>query len=79
MRIVIMLLSALTAIVQQPFVPPDRSPSFNGLVQTRILPRAETLLRQLIKDKRKLTLDGVPVFNGSDKFLPGKIAIALVE
>ena len=53
--------------------------SFNGIVQGRILPQAEALLRQLVKDKRTLTIDGTPVFNGSDKFLPGKIAIALVE
>jgi hypothetical protein len=53
--------------------------SFNGVVQERILPQAAALLRQLVKEKRKLTIDGVPVFNGSDKFLPGKIAIALVE
>src|ERR1700730_15420772 len=75
----LLLLSALTVSAQQPSVSPDRSISFNGVVQRRILPQAEALLRQLVKDKRKLTIDGTPVFNGSDKFLPGKIAIALVE
>jgi hypothetical protein len=77
--IALLLLSALTVFAQQPSVSPDRSISFNGVVQRRILPQAEALLRQLVKDKRKLTIDGTPVFNGSDKFLPGKIAIALVE
>src|SRR6266849_9599993 len=79
MRIALLLLSGLTVFAQQPSVSSARSNSFNGVVQTRILPQAETLLRQLVKDKRTLTIDGIPVFNGSDKFLPGKIAIALVE
>jgi hypothetical protein len=78
-RIVPLLLGALTVFAQRSSVPSDRLTSFNGVVQGRILPQAETLLRQLVKDKRTLTIDGMPVFNGSDKFLPGKIAIALVE
>jgi hypothetical protein len=77
--IALLLLSTLTVLAQQPSVSPDRSLSFNGVVQRRIRPQAEALLQQLVKNKRKLTLDGTPVFNGSDKFLPGKIAIALVE
>ena len=28
---------------------------------------------QLVKDKRKLTIDGTPVFNGSDKFLRARL------
>ena len=76
----LLLVGALTvSSAQQPAVPADRATSFNRVVQTRILPQAEALLRQLVKDKRQLTIDGTPVFNGSDKFLPGKIAIALVE
>jgi hypothetical protein len=77
MRMALLLLSGLTAFAQQPSV--SRPMSFNGTVQRRILPQTEVLLQQLLKDKRKLTIDGMPVFNGSDKFLPGKIAIALVE
>jgi hypothetical protein len=72
-------LSGLTAFAQQPSVSPDRQVPFNGIVQQRILPQAGVLLRQLVKDKRKLSIDGTPVFNGSDKFLPGKIAIGAVE
>ncbi len=56
----LLLLSALTVSAQQPPVSPDRSMSFNGVVQKRILPQAEALLRQLVKDKRKLTIDGTP-------------------
>ena len=37
------------------------------------------LLVRLARDGRTLTLDGVPVFNGDDKFLPGKIALGLAE
>ncbi len=77
--IAFLLLGTLTASAQQPAASADRSMPFNAVVETRILPQAAALLGQLVKDKRKLTIDGTPVFNGSDKFLPGKIAIALVE
>jgi hypothetical protein len=61
--------------------PPAADPpaSFNGIVQQRILPQTGVLLRRLVTDGRKLTIDGVPVFNGNDSFLPGKIAVALAE
>ena len=77
--IALLVVGTLTVSAHQPAASSDRTTSFNGIVQTRILPQAEALLRQLVNDKRKLTIDGTPVFNGSDKFLPGKIAIALVE
>lgn len=54
-------------------------PSYNEIVQNKIQPQIETLLLGLVKDGRALTMDGIPVFNGQDKFLPGKIAISLVE
>ena len=38
-------------------------PSFDGLVRQRILPQTGALFRQLVKDKRALTIDGTPVFN----------------
>jgi hypothetical protein len=79
MRLALVLLGSIALVTQQPSASSDRSPSFNAVVQMRILPQAETLLRQLVAQKRALTIDGIPVFNGSDKFLPGKIAIALVE
>jgi len=75
----LLLLSALTVSAQRPSVARDRSMPFNAVVQQRILPQAGALLQQLVKDKRALTIDDTQVFNGSDKFLPGKIAIALVE
>jgi hypothetical protein len=32
------------------------------------------LLHQLLHEKRALAIDGVPVFDSGDRFLPGKIA-----
>jgi hypothetical protein len=59
--------------------PGDAPGTFNDVVQHGILPQVGSLLQQLVRDKRALTLDGTRVFNGSDRFLPGKIAIALAE
>jgi len=57
----------------------DPPPSYNAIVAGQILPQTGALLRQLVKDKRKMTIDGVSVFNGSDRFLPGKIAVAFAQ
>ena len=46
----------------------DPPASYNAVVQQRILPQAATLLHQLVKEQRKLAIDGTPVFNGSAKF-----------
>jgi hypothetical protein len=54
-------------------------PSYNALVQERILAQTGVLLHQLARDKRDMQIDGTPVFNGNDKFLPGKIAIAFAD
>ncbi|MBO9707963.1 MAG: hypothetical protein J7521_07115 [Caulobacter sp.] len=54
-------------------------PAYDATVRDRIQPQTEQLLIKLVKDGRKLELDGTPVFNGSDKFLPGKIALGLVD
>jgi hypothetical protein len=53
--------------------------AMNQVVMQRIQPQTEKLLIALARDGRDYTIDGVPVFNGSDKFLPGKIAIGLVD
>jgi hypothetical protein len=79
MRIALLVLGAVITLAGQSAAPLDRSASFNRVVETRILPQTAALLQRLVKEKRTLTIDGTPVFNGSDKFLPGKIAIALVE
>jgi hypothetical protein len=55
------------------------TPAYNETVQSKLQPQLEALLLGLIRDGRSLTMDGIPVFNGKDKFLPGKIAISLAE
>jgi hypothetical protein len=52
---------------------------FNSSVTTRIRPQMKDLLVRLAQEGRGLSMDGVPVFNGDDKFLPGKIALGLSE
>ncbi len=54
-------------------------PPYNQTVSDRILPLSRELLVRLAKEGRAFSLDGVPVFNGDDKFLPGKIALGLAE
>jgi hypothetical protein len=56
-----------------------QAPSFNEVVEGRIQPQLERLLSQLVKEGREMRIDDTPVFNGSDKFLPGKIALAFSD
>ena len=58
---------------------PAQVPPFDQTVRDRIQPQTEQLLIKLVKDGKALNLDGTPVFNGRDKFLPGKIALGLVD
>ena len=53
--------------------------SYNQIVQTVLQPQAEELLKHLLEQGRSLKLQGVPVFDGTDKFLPGKIAVGLTD
>jgi hypothetical protein len=53
--------------------------SFNAVVETRIRPQTGRLLELLAASGRTANLDGIPVFNGGDKFLTGKIAIGYAE
>ena len=59
--------------------PIDIIPPYNQTVSGRILPLSRELLVRLSRQGRALSLDGVPVFSGDDKFLPGKIALSLAE
>ena len=52
---------------------------YNRTVETVIQPQTEQLLLRLVKDGRDMKLGGVTVFNGDDKFLPGKIALGLAD
>lgn len=51
----------------------------NRTVEDRIQPQVEALLQRLMTEERAMRLDGVEVFNGSDKFLPGKIATGMAQ
>ena len=55
------------------------SASLNSVVDGKIRPPVERLLLQLVREGRSMRVDGMPVFNGSDKFLPGKIALAFAD
>jgi hypothetical protein len=46
-------------------------------VEHRIMPQLEALIGQLLRERRGMELGGVKVFESGDKFLPGKIAIAM--
>ncbi len=77
------LAAALTAFAGSPVAasPSASGPplAFDEVVQRHIQPQSERLLLSLVKDGKALQLDGITVFNGSDKFLTGKIAVALAE
>lgn len=53
--------------------------SFNQIAETRIRAQVSLLLERLVTDERAMKIDGVPVFSGDDKFLPGKIALAFAD
>ena len=59
--------------------PPPGHESYNEVVQSKLQPQAQRLLLRLVQEGHGLTMDGAPVFDGRDKFLPGKIAVGLVD
>ena len=72
--------SSATALAAAAAVAPiEPTPPYNQIVNGRIQPQSRELLVQLARQGRELSLDGVAVFNGDDKFLPGKIALGLAE
>ncbi len=52
---------------------------FDSTVQNQLIPNLKTIIDQLLRQKRAMTLDGVKVFEAEDKFLPGKIAIGIAH
>jgi len=58
-------------------IPAQRS--YNAIVQNEIAPHTEQLLATLAEQGHGLTMQGDTVFDGRDKFLPGKIAVALAD
>lgn len=51
----------------------------NTTVEQRLVPQVDRLLQQLMIERRAMRIDGQPVFNGRDKFLPGKIAVGMAH
>jgi hypothetical protein len=47
------------------------------IVRQGLLPQLDYFCERLLTEKKTITLDETPAFNGKDKFLPGKIAIGL--
>jgi len=48
-------------------------------VTTRLSPQLERLVEQLLRDGRDTKVDGIAVFGGGDRFLPGKIAATMAH
>ncbi|MFN4095739.1 MAG: hypothetical protein ACK4GG_03115 [Sphingomonas sp.] len=48
-------------------------------VTTRLTPQVEALVEQLLRDGKATKIDGIAVFGGGDKFLPGKIAATMAH
>ena len=48
-------------------------------VTTRLMPQVEALVEQLLRDGKATKVDGIAVFGGGDKFLPGKIAATMAH
>jgi hypothetical protein len=62
-----------------PYVPPLAATPMNQIVQANVYPQLDYLSAKLDAEKLAVTLDGVAAFKGSDKFLPGKIAVGLAH
>jgi hypothetical protein len=54
-----------------------RASTQNELVEQHLLPHVAYLFEKLLDERRNVALDGVRAFEGGDRFLPGKIAVAL--
>lgn len=78
MRVLSGLLLALAIGGSAPAQAPPLAP-YETTLRERIRPGVERLLDQLAREGRGMAIDGVPVFNGDDKFLPGKIALGLMD
>ncbi len=57
----------------------DRVAPMDTTVTTRLMPQVEALVEQLLRDGKATKIDGVAVFGGGDKFLPGKIAATMAH
>ncbi len=78
-----LMLPVAPAALAQPAAPAPHGPVYavappmDATIEDRLMPQLAALLHQLLREKRGMRLDGVPVFESGDKFLPGKIAAGL--
>lgn len=56
-----------------------QAPPMNLTLETRVEPQVAALLQMLLTEGRELRLEDIEVFAAEDKFLPGKIAIAMAH
>ena len=56
-----------------------QAPPMNVTLETRVEPQVAALLQRLLAERRDLRLEDIEVFAAEDKFLPGKIAIAMAH
>ena len=56
-----------------------RAQSQNELIEQRVLPHLEHLFKKLAAERLDTTIDGQRAFTGSDRFLPGKIALCTCQ
>lgn len=56
---------------------PVTAPAMDVTIRTRLMPQVEALIQKLLRERRATTLAGVKVFESGDKFLPGKLAVAM--
>ena len=73
-----LIILSLVASTASASVPSGTVP-FNTTVNSNIWPQIERLLTELAEEGRDYEIDGIPVFNGSDKFLTGKIALGMAH
>ena len=56
---------------------PVTAPPMDVTVRTRLVPQVEALIQKLLREKRATTLAGIRIFESNDKFLPGKLSVAM--
>ncbi|PKP94508.1 MAG: hypothetical protein CVT77_02185 [Alphaproteobacteria bacterium HGW-Alphaproteobacteria-16] len=79
-----MLIASPALAADAPWNLQPRGPVYAGAVtpmdnsvRDRLIPQMDALMEQLIERRREMTLGGVKIFESGDKFLPGKIAMAM--
>lgn len=59
------------------YQPPLAGVPFNRIVQQEAMPQLDYFFHKLSTEKENIVIDGISAMHSDDKFLPGKIAIAM--